>query len=443
MPTASAPELTLPWPGQGFDPQRIVAGWCGAALALLAPVALLPSILLPNPVPLVLVFASLVATLIAGMPARALRTDLVTPISVAFAAAGVLYVGLSLLQVLPIGTQWPVRNDFILRHSFYVLLWLPLMAGAAAFFRNTLVDLLRRAGRVGLWVLLLIAVADLATAVLWGVPERLDWEGYIPFFDPPVTNFLYAASFFLYVGATKRILWPMAVVSVHAAVSGMTNYGTIYNTLTGTFLFACMFLFALAVRRSAVLAFFGVLALALSLFAVLLIGIAAPELLGFDINTQWRFYVWRENLVAALKTGLLGIGFGTPYFPLSPANITEAYNLTRFAEFTQYALGSPVDLLYIRGQHSSIVNAFYRMGLLGGGLLVAFNIAVVVLLVKALRRAERDFRPAIAAAGAVFVVEACQIAMHVGLESPRYLAVYALAVGLARAASQLALARHD
>jgi hypothetical protein len=442
MNTASAPEALLAWPGQA-DPQRIVAGWCGAALALIAPIALLPATLLPNPVPLIVVFACVVATLIAGIPARSLRTDLVTPISVAFAAVGILYVGISLLQILPIGAQWPVRASFIPRHSYYLFLWLPLMAGATALFRNLLPDLFRWARRAGLWVLLLIAIADVVTAYLWGVPERLVWEGYVPFFEPSVTNFLYASSFFLYVGATKRILWPLVIVSLHAAVSSVTDYGTIYNTMTGSFLFACMFVFALTLRRSAVLTFFGVLALAICLFTVLLVGTAAPELVGFDINTQWRFFVWRENLFTALNTGLLGVGFGTPYFPLSPGNITEAYNLTRFAEFTQYALGSPIDLLYIRGQHSSIVNAFYRMGLLGGGLLLAFNFAVVVLVVKALRRAERDFRPAIAAAGAIFVVEACQITMHVGLESPRYLAVYALVVGFARAASQLALTKND
>jgi hypothetical protein len=181
--------------------------------------------------------------------------------------------------------------------------------------------------------------------------------------------------------------------------------------------------------------------LGICLLLGLLIGTAMPDVIGFDINTQWRFFVWRENLFAALKSGLLGVGFGTPYFQLSPGNVFEAYRLTQYAEFTQYALGSPTDLLYIRGQHSSLVNAFYRMGLVGGGLFITFNVAVVVVLIKALRRAASGVAAVIAAASAIFVVEASQIAMHVGIESPRYLAVFALAVGLARGASQLATRR--
>jgi hypothetical protein len=333
-----------------------------------------------------------------------------------------------------------VRSEFILRHSYFVFLWIPLVAGTTALFRNVIPDLAKLARYAALPVLVAIAVCDLAAAALWGLPERLEWEGYIPFFDPPVTHFVYALSFFLYVGATRRSAFPLAVVTIHAIVSGATDHGTIYNTMTGNFMLACMFAFALGLRRSPALALFAVLGLSGCLAIGLLAGTAMPGLLGFDINTQWRFFVWRENLFTALQSGLLGVGFGPPYFPLSLGNVAEAYRLTQYAEFTQYALGSPIDLLYIRGQHSSLVNAFYRMGLLGGGLLIAFIAAVLVLAVRAARRAS-EMGSIAAAAGAIFLIEATQIAMHVGIESPRYLACFALATGLARGAAQLAARR--
>lgn len=170
---------------------------------------------------------------------------------------------------------------------------------------------------------------------------------------------------------------------------------------------------------------------------------AGPDLLGFDLNTQWRFLVWRENLFGSLESGLLGVGYGTPYYQLSPGNISEAFRLTHFAEFTQYAYASPLDILYIRGQHSSFVNAIYRTGILGGAALIAFNVAVALVVWRAVRkRIDIDMLP-VAAAGALFVVEASQIAMHVGIESPRYFTMYALAAGLARAAaSQAGTRRH-
>jgi hypothetical protein len=441
MPTASPPEALPRPPFVGVDPQVMVARWSGAILAAWTPFALLPASVLPNPVPLAVVFACVCAVLLAGIPGGKLRTDLVTPISIAFVGVGILYIGASLLQVLPIGPEWSFRNEFVPRHSYYLLVWLPLMGGAVALFRNVMSDLLVWVGRLGAGFLAFLAIADVAFAYLWGVQERMTWEGYVPFFDPPFMNFLYSMTFFLYVGVTRRIVLPLAIVSLHGLVSGMTDHGTIYNTMTGSFVVACMFLFALVVRRRPVLTLFGLFALGAGLFLVLIVGTLAPEVLGFDVNTQWRFLVWRENLFSALQTGLLGVGFGTPYFPLTSGNIAEAYRLAKYAEFTQYALGNPTDLLYIRGQHSSFVNAFYRMGLAGGGLLIAFNFAVLVLLVKAIRRASADFAPIIAAVGAIFLVENCQIAMHVGLESPRYLAAYALAVGLARAAAQLALRR--
>jgi hypothetical protein len=232
------------------------------------------------------------------------------------------------------------------------------------------------------------------------------------------------------------------VASIHCALSNIAGYGMMFDTVTGVFVFACMWAFALAGRRSPSAALVVVMALGGALVVGLMAGSLLPDVIGFDLNTQWRFLVWRENLFAALNSGSLGVGFGTPYNELSPGNIAEAYRLTKFAEFTQYAMSSPIDILYIRGQHSSFVNAFYRMGLLGGGLLIAFNLAVLTMLVKAMRRGAAECRPLVAAAGAVFVIEASQVGMHVGLESPRYYAVYALAVGLARAASQLALRRN-
>jgi hypothetical protein len=164
----------------------------------------------------------------------------------------------------------------------------------------------------------------------------------------------------------------------------------------------CMWAFAIAIRRSARHALISVVAVAGTVVLFLAIGTIAPSVLSFDLNTEWRFLVWRENLFASLNSGLLGVGFGTPYYALSVGNIAESYRLTQYAEFQGYAFSSPVDLLYIRAQHSSFVNAFYRMGILGGGLLLALNAAVLFQVVRYAVRSSGVDQRIVAAAGAIF-----------------------------------------
>ncbi|MGH7004116.1 MAG: hypothetical protein ACREIP_09220 [Alphaproteobacteria bacterium] len=425
------------------DAQFLVARVCAVVLGLFAFIALLPASILPNAVPLVVVFGCACATILARVSPTTLHVDLVTPFSVFFAATGMLYIAASMFQVLPVGNLRPVRTDYILRHAYYILPWIPLIAGTTLIFRHALPDITTLARRAALPVLAGLAAADIASGPLFGVPERMAWEGYLPFFDPPVLIFFYAACFFLCVSTTRRAAMPLVVVTSHCLISNAFGFGQMFNTTTGMFVLVCMWIFAIGVRKSPRFAFLCLAALVCGLALVMIAGVAAPRVIGLDINSQWRFFVWRENLFAALGSGSLGVGFGTPYYQLSAGNVADAFRLMNFAEFAQYKFSSPIDLLYIRGQHSSFVNAFYRMGLLGGGLLLAFNAAVVVVLLKALRGRANVFTRVAAGAGAIFLIEAVQLALHVGLESPRYLAVYALAVGLARAAAHLSRREAD
>jgi hypothetical protein len=438
MATAASAEAFLRPPLRGVDPQAIAARWSALALLAIIPPALLQSSILPNAVPFAALFCAAVATLVVRSPATPLRLDLVTPISVAFVAVGILYVGLSILELLPAGSQRPLRPNFVLRHSYYVFLWLPLMAGTTAMFRHILPDMARLAPRFALPALAALAAGDIAGAALMGDPERMQWEGYTSLFDPAILTILYTTCFLFRVATRRGVAWPLAVATVHCAVSNGAGYGMMFNTMTGMFVFVCMWSFALAWRFwSPRLALYSIMATAAALFAALIAGALLPEILGLDINTHWRFLIWRENMLAALESGLIGVGYGTPYYELSPGNIGEAFRWAEFSEFRPYLLSSPIDILYIRAQHSSFVNAFYRTGVLGGGMLIAFTAAMIALVVGAMRRGDPAFRPLVAAGGAIFVIEASQIAMHVGIESPRYFAAFALAVGLARGAAYL------
>lgn len=411
-----------------------LARYAGAGLAVTAVVALLPTSMIPSGLPLAaMLIASLVMLLARGgelMP----RSDPTILAAVLFTGVGVLYIALSATDIVHGGPLRPRRFDYLLRHAYFFILWLPLLLGGTALVAALLPTLRARLGRVAMPFLAILAAADLATAIMLGDPEAAS-EGYVAFLDAPTITFVYSLCFLFHVAACRRILWPLILVVAHYAIANLYDIGMMFTTLTGNFVFACLVAFALAMGRGLPRKALYLVAL---LGGLLLLGLAVgallPTVAGGDLNSQWRFMVWRENLFAAIESGFLGVGFGVPYFPISGANIAEAVRLTSTPAFAVYAQTSPIEILYVRGQHSSLVNAFYRTGLIGGVLLILFNLAVIATAMRAAARTVGKDCALYAAAGALFIIEMAQTAMHVGLESPRYFTWYMLAVCIVRGA---------
>ncbi len=411
-----------------------LARLAGAGIGVTAFVALLPTSMIPSGLPLAaMLIASLVMVLARGgefMP----RSDPVLLTSILFTGVGVLYMALSAMDIIQGGPLRPRRYDFLLRHSYFFVLWLPLLLGGTALVAALIPTLPARLRWAALPVLALLAAADLVTAVVLGDPATAS-EGYVAFLDAPTITFLYALCFLFHAAACRQILWPLIIVVAHFAVASVFDIGMMFTTLTGSFVFVVLVAFALTMWRGAPRKALYLVALlgGLLLFG-LAVGALLPTLAGGDLNSQWRFMVWRENLFAAIESGFVGVGFGVPYFPVSGANIAEAVRLTSTPAFAVYAQTSPIEILYVRGQHSSLVNAFYRTGLIGGLLLILFNLAVIATAMRAAARATGKDAALYAAAGALFIIELTQTAMHVGLESPRYFTWYMLAVCIVRGA---------
>jgi hypothetical protein len=416
------------------DLRRLAGAWFAPSICLVLCASLAPHHVVPNSFVLAALFGGLFIALVLRTLSAPLAIDIVTPFSCFFVAVGLTYVAASAAEMLPSGNLRPVRADLILRQSYFVLLWLPLIAGATALF-DLIISTIARIGRyVALPLLGLVIAADMLTALWLGDPQQA-WEGYVSFLNPAAVTFLYVGSFFVHVAVTGRSKFIVALVTAHAALSSVSDYGVMFNTFTGTFALGCMWAFALGARRSPRHAFWGVVAVGAALMCVLMIGVIAPHLAASDLNSHWRFVVWRENMFTLFESSFVGVGFGTPYYSLSPGNIETAYMLVKTSEFAGHAQSSTTDILYYRAQHSSFVNAFYRMGVAGGGLLIAFAAALLLLVAKAARSTNGSYAWLAAAGGALFVVEASQVGMHVGLESPRYFCFFALAVGFARAAA--------
>ena len=82
-------------PTGGADPAVIVGRWGGIGLACAAVISLLPSGIVPNAVPLALIFACVGGVLIVGFAGRHIRVDAVTPFSLLVVAIGLIYVAVA------------------------------------------------------------------------------------------------------------------------------------------------------------------------------------------------------------------------------------------------------------------------------------------------------------------------------------------------------------
>jgi hypothetical protein len=390
----------------------------------------------PSSLPLLAVMVGAGLIVLARGPAAPIYYDLATPFSFLFAGVGLLYVTLSALHALPTTPERPIRIEYIPRHSYFLVLWVPAVAGITELFRHLIPDLIRLVKRAGLAPLIIIGGGDFLLTLVFG-GQGYFYAGYEAFFEPATVTALYCACFFLYVSVTRKIGWPLFFITANYFIENHYNLGMMFNTLTGAYILAMAWVFSLTIRRSPHLAFVCTLLAALALFATLIVGVIAPNLLDYKGDTLWRALVWRENLATALNSSLIGVGFGAPYFPLNTENIAEAFRLATTPDFLAHGVGegSPIDILYVRGQHSSYVNAFYRMGVLGGGLLIAFNFAVLSVAWQAVRKGRSDLQALAAGCAAIFLVGISLLAMHVALETVRFFAMFMLSVGLCRAAA--------
>jgi hypothetical protein len=359
------------------------------------------------------------------------KCDLSLPFLILFEAVGLLYIAASALHMFAVDSALPLRDEFIVRHSYYLLVWLPMIAGSTALFRQAAPLVISWIRSFGTHLVLLLALSDVVLAFVFGDRDSA-FDGYTSFLDAPPSVFVYSSVLLISVSVNKRPLALISIVSAHFILSRNLGLGIIFNTLTGIYVFATFLMYCALLKKSCIAASWGAAGVFGALMCTLLLGAIFPDLATSDLNTFWRFQVWRENLSTLLDSGLIGIGFGTPYYRVSPESISVAYRLVGTPDFSVYAGTSPLDILYVRGQHSSFINAFYRMGIVGGSILIFLTISVFLDTLRSANRRSGDMQCYASACSAIFLIETAQIGMHVGLESPRYFVLYVLALGMAR-----------
>jgi hypothetical protein len=359
--------------------------------------------------------------------------------SLAFVAFGAIILGLSVFHFFDIEPTLQLRSQYLLRQAYFLFLWIPFLLGALSFWNALGSQIVAVCRQWGIPLLVILAVSDIGTALLLGNQKELSWVGYLYFLDKFGFQFTFSLIYLLYVSHERHWILCLLLITAFAAASKLLHAGVMFNATTGAifYLFLVTSTVPLASRR---LQASGVVCIYLALVSFLVIGLLFPDWLSQDRNDQWRLMAWRSNFEALWRSGLAGVGFGTPYFAVTADNMLNTMN-NQFNSLSADLMNS-TDPQYVRAQHSSIVNMFYRLGLVGGGIFLYFNILVARIGFSNLSHPSPAITRTAYAAFVLFVVQAVQMTVHVGLETPIFLSIYMLSVAfilhVAAAASGIA-----
>lgn len=148
-----------------------------------------------------------------------------------------------------------------------------------------------------------------------------------------------------------------------------------------------------------------------------------PSVVAFDANTGWRLKVWADCIKSTINdTFFIGCGFGTTYFPTSPNSISDEFIRFHLIQGTirDYIFTNVEDNL-VTGQHNSFVNIFYRMGIVGLMLFLAY----LNSMGKKIRNSNAPRQ-----LNYILLLSMIIIGVNVGLESPGYCTEFVFLNGL-------------
>ena len=313
--------------------------------------------------------------------------------------------------------------------------------GALNFWRINMAAIIQLCVRHGMILMVSLGALDIATSYFFGDPQTIASVGYMYFLEKSTFAFVYSAIYLFYCLGGGNRLMGLSWMIAYFLISQLANLGILFNASTGLLVFiiffVCTFIADQAWLKTWLLTGFY-----LSLLVVLAVGVIHPQLFSFDHNSWWRVWAWQLNLRDLLHTHLVGVGFGTPYHRLITQNLLDVPHET----YDSISVGSfsAIDVQYFRTQHSSFVNVFYRLGLVGGLIFAYLNVhiwRIAMRLVPRLR--DRTDKNLVVAALGNFLVALTQISVHVGIETPRVLIIYVLSAALPVYLGRLALAeRH-
>lgn len=387
-------------------------------------VMIFTSIFIPSLIrnlPVFLIIVSLAGVVFLSQIKSEVIHDKVFKLILIFSAVGILYLIASFaIQGWTQHYRFDIKH--IVRQSYFVIMFPLFVVTGVSIYRVFNGSFHYYLGRLGLYFFIIILSADILSALILGDNAFRVENGYAHFLDKGLIWLFVCIPYFYCVayGIKKHAFF--VFLNLFFILDVVAGYGVMFNAMTGAVLYLMMFIFYFTstisyFNRNEYLSYFAIVIL---LILFVLVAPVFSELFIADLNTYWRLTSWRDNLAAVYSNWGMGTGFGVAYFPNSPEALDAAYKsyLKGSGGYNMY------DSLFIRGQHSSIINVFFRMGVLGGGLLLCI---ILGLLKQASTSAQnndvRFLTP-------VFVCGVLNISVHVGFESPPFLITISIAVGM-------------
>lgn len=338
-----------------------------------------------------------------------------------------LFIFICILYLIPsfLFSGWSndyfYNSSFILRHAYFIIFFPVYIAFGMAIYHNLSSDVNSFLLRRSLSCLCLILTIDIITAILFGNTEFREWNGYTFFLEKAIIWYIVCYIFFFSLVNIKNKFFLMTITSVFFILQRSLGYGHMFNAATGIaiyiyMLFAYLLLAAGNSRRLLVLIF------ETSIVFVLLFIFITPffsDAFISDENTYWRLEAWKSNLESVYQNYGFGSGFGTSYFPNEIGIIDEVYRYW----IREGQVGNMIDYLFIRGQHSSLVNIFFRTGFLG---LICFLFFINTLCRQTYIKTSNN---EVLFLFSIFICGFFNISVHVGLESPLFLITLGISIG--------------
>ncbi len=210
-----------------------------------------------------------------------------------------------------------------------------------------------------------------------------------------LVNLFYKDSKFNFIYLCITLWW--AYMNLH----GMTTYATIYLL---AFIFMFYHFISKKIQLERVKRIFIFLSLPILLIALV---VFASKSVSSDLNTQWRFQYWVDEFNTLCKTRFLGVGFGTSYCSVGFLSVVNNNNM-----FIQNYPHS----IFVTTQHSSYINMFYRMGLIGG---IIFTLIILYPFTQYKRYFKHNKEVFV-----IYIASLFTVVVNPGLESPRFMLFY-------------------
>lgn len=310
-------------------------------------------------------------------------------------------------------------KKYILRQSYFIVFYIIILAGLIHVIFEYRKIFFYQILRKPFILFSLLLCADVLTAFFFGDSSFRDFNGYGYYFNK-ASYWILPVLIGFYLLSSSDILIRFAYFFGIAAwflFQQLSGYGVIFNAATGVTYFAILsvyFVLMFKINPMANISF--VVFMLLMLFVLIFFGGYYAELFlyeWYDLNTYWRLTSWADNIRSTTNFFGFGAGFGVTYFPLNYEILLDAYRSTYDEKYAD-----PMDKIFIRGQHSSIVNIYFRMGIFG---LIAF----LYIIFHNCRQFYLNHSNVYARA--TFFCWLCalvSISVHVGLESPPYLIAF-------------------